>query len=199
VALLLTLISLLLGCFCLSLIAGDARDGDTGLSYALQVAGRSWIRLVTLVLVVVLAMIVVGIGIGVVSSLVAVLSVDLAGLLLSLFGWGFLSICTYGAVIFYFTSRAIILDDMGIVRSIWNALNVIHRNFLPAVGFILLVSVLQTGLLYIWRLLAVSPAGTLVGILGNAYVSTGLIMASFIFYRDRYGAWQKTRAEKGQS
>jgi hypothetical protein len=199
VALLLTLSSLLLGCVCLSLIAGDARDGDMSLFYALRVAGRSWVRLVMLVLVAALAIIVVGSGVAVVSGLVAVLSVGLAGLLLTLFSWGFLSICTYGAVIFYFTSRAIILDDMGIRRSIWNALNVIHRNFLPAIGFILLVSVLQTGLLYIWRMLAVSPAGTLVGILGNAYVSTGLMMASFIFYRDRYGAWQKARAEKGQS
>ncbi len=134
-----------------------------------------------------------------VSGLLAVLSADLAGLLLTLFGWGFLSIATYGAVIFLFTSRAIILDDMGILRSIWNALNVVHRSFLSTIGFILLVSVLQTGLLYIWRLLAVSPAGTFIGILGNAYVSTGLIMASFIFYRDRYVAWQETRAEKGQS
>jgi hypothetical protein len=199
VALLFTLISLLLGCFCLSLIAEDARDGDMSLSYALQVAGRSWLRLVTLVLAAALAIIVVGIGVAVVSGLLAILSVDLAGLLVNLFGWGFLSLSTYGAVIFYFTSRAIILDDMGILRSVWNALNVIHRSFLRAIGFILLVSILQTGLLYIWRLLAVSAAGTLVGIVGNAYVSTGLIMASFIFYRDRYGAWQKARAEKGQS
>jgi hypothetical protein len=199
VAVLLTLTSLLLGCLCLSLIAEDARDEDMSLSYALQVAGRSWLRLVTLVLVAVLAITVVGSAVAVVSGLVAVLSVNLAGLLLTLFGWGFLSACTYGAVVFYFTSRAIILDDMGILRSIWNALSVVHRSFLSAIGFILLISILQTGLLYIWRLLAVSPAGTLVGIVGNAYVSTGLIMASFIFYRDRYGAWQKTRAEKGQS
>jgi hypothetical protein len=199
VALLLTLISLLLGCFCLSLIAEDARDGDKSLSYTLQVAGRSWIRLATLVLVVVLAIIVVSSGLGIVSALVAVLSADLAGLLLTVFGWVFLSICTYGALVFYFTSRAIILDDTGILRSVWNALNVVHRSILSAIGFILLISVLQTGLLYIWRMLAVSPAGTLVGIVGNAYVSTGLIMASFIFYRDRYGTWQKARAEKGQS
>jgi hypothetical protein len=198
VALLLTLVSLLLGCFCLSLIAEDARDGGMSLSYALQVAGRSWVRLVTLLLVLALAIIVVGSGVAVVSGLVAVLSVDLAGLLLSLFGWGFLSICTYGAVVFYFTSRAIILDDAGILRSLWNALNVVHRSFLSAIGFILLVSLLQTGLLYIWRMLAVGPAGTLLGVVGNAYVSTGLIMASFIFYRDRYGALQKSAAEKGQ-
>lgn len=199
VAFLLTLGSLLLGCFCLSLIAKDARDGDTSLSHALQIAGRSWIRLVMLALVAALTIIVVSSGAAVVAALVGVLSADLAGLLLTLFGWGFLSIFTYGAVIFFFASRAMILDDTGIRRAVWNALNVIHRSFLSSIGFILLISVLQTGLMYIWRMVAVNPAGTLVGIVGNAYVSTGLIMASFIFYRDRYGAWQKSRAEKGQS
>jgi hypothetical protein len=199
VALLFTLISLLLGCFYLSLIAADARDGDMSLTYALHVTWRSWLRLVTLVLVATMAIIVVGSVASLVAGLVAVLSEDLAMLLLTLFAWCFLSLLTYGAVVFFFTSRAIILDDMGILRSLWNALNVVHRGFLSVIGFILLISVLQTGLLYIWRMLAVSPAGTLAGILGNAYVSTGLIMASFIFYRDRYVAWQQARTEKGQS
>ncbi len=198
-ALLLTVLSLLLGCFYLSLIAADARDGDMSLSYALQVTWRSWLRLVALVLAATISIIVVGTTVSVVSGLLAVLSADLSVLLLTVFAWCFLSLLTYGAVVFYFTSRAIILDDMGILRSMWNALNVVHRSFLPVTGFILLVSVLQTGLLYIWQMLAVSPAGTLAGILGNAYVSTGLIMASFIFYRDRYAAWQQARAEKGQS
>ena len=199
VAVLFTVISLLLGCFYLSLIAADARDGDMSLSYALQVTWRSWLRLVTLVLGATLALIVVGSVVSVVAGLMALLSENLAVLLLSLFLWCFLSLLTYGAVVFFFTSRAIIIDDLGIVRSSWNAWNVVHRSFLPVVGFILLVSVLQTGLFYIWRLLAANPAGTLAGILGNAYVSTGLVMASFIFYRDRYVAWQQTRAEKGQS
>jgi len=47
--------------------------------------------------------------------------------------------------------------------------------------------------LYIWRLLATSAVGTLAGILGNAYVSTGLAMASFVFYLDRFVAWQDAR------
>jgi len=199
VALLFTLASLLLGCFHLSLIAADARDGDMSLPYALQVTWRSWLRLVLVVLVATVAIIVGGTAIGVVSGVLAVLSEDLAALLLGLFMWCFLSLVTYGAVVFFFTSRAIIMDDMGILRSMWNALNVVHRSFLAVIGFILLVSVLQTGLLYIWRMLAVSPAGILAGVLGNAYVSTGLIMASFIFYRDRYVTWQQARAEKGQS
>jgi len=199
VTLLFTVLSLLVGCFCLSFIAQDARDGEMSLAYVLQVAWRSWLRLVMLVLVAVVTLIVVVGGVAAVAGLLAILSFDLAQLLLNLFGLGLWSLAIYGAVLFFYTSRAIILDDMGILRSIWNAVNVMHRGFLGALGFVLLISILQTGLLYIWRMLAVSPAGTLVGIVGNAYVSTGLVMASFIFYRDRYGAWQKASTEKGQA
>jgi hypothetical protein len=98
-------------------------------------------------------------------------------------------------MVFFFTPRAMILDNMGILRSLWNSVNVIHRNFLSTIIFIVLVNVLQTGLMYIWRLLAVSAVGTLAGILGNAYVSTGLAMASFIFYLDRFVAWQDARPQ----
>jgi len=198
VALLLTVTSLLIGCLCLSFIAQDARDGEMNPGYALQVAGRSWLRLMALVLMVTLTILVVGGGIAVMTGLLAVFSADLAWLAFSVFSWGLLSLSTYGAVIFFFTSRAIILDDVGILHSIWNALSVVHRALLPTIGFVLLTSILQTGLLYIWRMLTANSVGTLAGILGNAYVSTGLVMASFIFYRDRYGAWQKARTEKGQ-
>ena len=68
------------------------------------------------------------------------------------------------------------------------------KTFGVVIFFIVLVNVLQTGLMYIWRLLATSSVGTLAGILGNAYVGTGLAMASFLFYLDRYVAWQDARS-----
>jgi hypothetical protein len=195
---LLTVCSLLVGCFCLSFIAQEARDEEMAIAYALQVAWRSWVRLTVLLLVAVLAVAIVVGGIGVMGGLLAVLSPELAWLTLNVFTFGFLSLAAYGAIVLFFTSRAIVMDDMGILHSVWSGLNVLHRNFLPAIGFILIVNVLQTGLLYIWRMLAVSVFGTLVGILGNAYVSTGLVMASLIFYRDRFVAWQETRSGEGQ-
>jgi hypothetical protein len=77
---------------------------------------------------------------------------------------------------------------------------VVHRNLLPAVGLVLIVNVLHAGLLYIWRILAGSTLGMVAGIVGNAYVNTGLVMASFIFYRDRFTAWQQTRqADKAKA
>jgi hypothetical protein len=185
------LLSLLFGCFSLSWIAQEARDEEINIAYTLQVTGRSWVRLVTLVLLGLLAVAMAIIGMSVTYSVLAVLSPELAWLVLSVFGVGALWISVYAGIIFFFTPRAIVLDNMGILHSLWSSLNVVHRNFLSAVGFILLVNIIQAGLLHIWRVLAVSAAGTFIGIVGNAYVSTGLAMASFIFYRDRFVAWQE--------
>jgi len=88
-----------------------------------------------------------------------------------------------------------VLDDTGILRSVWSSLNIVHRNILSAFGFIILTVVIEMGLLYIWRGLDVNAAGALIGIVGNAYIGTGLVMASFIFYRDRFVAWQEAAAQ----
>lgn len=192
---LLVLLSLLIGCFCLSWIAQEARDEKINMTYALQVTGRSWVRLVVLVLLGLLAVAMAIIGMGVMYSTLAVLSPQLAWLVLSLFGVGSLWISVYAGIIFFFTPKAIVLDNMGILHSLWSSLNIVHRNFFSAIAFILLVNIIQAGLLYIWRMLAVSSVGTLIGIVGNAYVSTGLVMAGFIFYRDRFVAWQEARIQ----
>jgi hypothetical protein len=193
-ALVLTLLSLLLGCFSLAWLAQEARDEETDIPYVLQVTVRSWIRLTVLLLLGLLAGATLLIGVSLVYSILAVLSPQLATLLFSAMAIGLLWLSVYVGIVFFFTPRAMILDNEGIVRSLWSSINVIHRNIVPVVVFVLLVNVIQAGLMYIWRLLAVNTIGTLAGILGNAYVSTGLVMASLVFYRDRFVAWQDARA-----
>jgi hypothetical protein len=190
-AALLTLLSLLIGCFCLSWLAQEARDEEINVAYTLQVTGRSWVRLATLVFLGLLTIAAGIIGASVTYSVLAVLNPQLAFLALSVLGVGSVWIAVYAGIVFFFAPGAIVLDNMGIVHSLWSSLNVVHRNFFSAIAFILLVNIMQAGLLYIWRLLAVSTVGTLIGIVGNAYVSTGLVMASFIFYRDKFVAWQE--------
>lgn len=186
----LTLLGLLIGCVFLSWIAQDVRDEGLSFPRTLQLSGRSWARLVALglaaALIVVAAVLAVSFG----YTLLAVLSPQLAAVVMSLFAIASLWLSAYASIVFFFTVRALFVSNMGVLRSVWSGLNILHRNFLSALGFLLLVYVIEAGLHYIWRELAVSIAGTLVGILGNAYISTGLVMASFIFYRDRFVAWQ---------
>ena len=187
--------SLLVGCFCLSCMAQEAIEEDPNVGYALKVTARSWIRLVVLILSVGVVSALVILGMSVAYGLLAILGPQIAALLLAVFGIGSLWSAAYLGVILFFTVRALVLDDIGIRHSLWSSVNIVRRSLLSAVGFILLVNVIQAGLLRIWRVLAINPAGTLVGIVGNAYVSSGLVTASFIFYRDKYVAWQEARRQ----
>jgi hypothetical protein len=186
-------ISLLVGCLCFSWIAQEAREEEMNIAYILHVTIRSWARLVALVTLGSIAAAVLLIGTSFGYGLLAVISPQLGALLFGAVAIGLMWVSVYAGIVFFFAPRAMILDNMGILRSLWNSVNVIHRNFLSTIIFIVVVNVLQTGLMYIWRLLAASAAGTLAGIVGNAYVSTGLVMASFIFYLDRFVAWQDAR------
>lgn len=188
----LVLLSLLVSCVTFSLIAADARDGQISLLYTLRVAWRAWLRLTAVLAIAIALGFGLLVGIGVIAGLIGMVSVGLASFVLNVVVWSVLSLTVYGALLFFFASRALLLDDRGAIRSLWSAFNVVHRNFLSAVVFVLIVNVLHAGLLYIWRLLATNTFGMFAGIVGNAYVNTGLVMASFIFYRDRFTAWQQT-------
>jgi len=186
----LTLLGLLVGSLCLSWLAQETRDEGLNLSYAVRVALRAWLRLSVLLLFLSVAATVLLVAMSFGYAFVAIWSSQIATLLFSILAMASVWVSVYAGLILFFALRALILDNVGILRSVWHSLNVIHRGFWPTVFFIILINVIQTGLMYVWRLLAVNTPGTLIGILGNAYVSTGLVMASFIFYRDRFVAWQ---------
>jgi hypothetical protein len=84
----------------------------------------------------------------------------------------------------FFSAHGIFTSQMDAMRSILNSLRMV-RFTLPNTGLFLLVFVtINIGLNFLW---SSSPAGSwlmLVGIAGHAFVSTALLAASFIYYRD---------------
>ena len=190
----LTVLSLLIGCFFLSWLAQEAREDLPNWGYALQVTWRSWLQLLILLLATSLAAIGLGIGVSLTYGILTALIPQLGTILFSLLAIGALWLSLYVGIIFFFIPRALLLDNAGIVHAVWSSINVVHRGFFSAAMFVLLVNVIQTGLMYIWHMLTTSAAGTLIGIAGSAYVNAGLALASFIFYRDRFVAWQEARA-----
>jgi len=193
-ALSLTLFSLLIGCFFLAWVAQEAREEEPSLRHVLQVTGRSFVQLLALLLLVSLAVLGLGMGVLLAYSIVTALIPQLGSVLFSIFAIAAVWLSLYVGIVFYFIPRALILDDAGIAHAVWSSLHVVHRGFFSAAIFVLLVNVIQTGLMYIWQLLGNSAAGTLLGIAASAYVTTGLALASLLFYRDRFVAWQEARA-----
>jgi uncharacterized membrane protein YdcZ (DUF606 family) len=72
------------------------------------------------------------------------------------------------------------------------------RFTLPTSGlFVLSVILLTTGLNYLWSVPPDDSWMLLVGIAGHAFITTALLAASFVYYRDM-NAWLQTVFEQLQ-
>ena len=126
-----------------------------------------------------------------VLTLASLLSENLVAILSALF----LAVALWIGFYLFFVIDAIVISDVGPIRAIWNSINVVRRNLWSALGLVILINIIAMGLPYLWRALTATPWGTALGILGNAYVGSGLVAASLIFYRDRYRAWVEEKSD----
>jgi len=90
----------------------------------------------------------------------------------------------------FFSVHGIFALQMDALRAILNSLRMV-RFTLPNTGlFLLTFLVLNQGLNFLWNTPPRDSWWMLVGIVGHAFVSTALLAASFIYYRD-INAWLK--------
>ncbi|MFQ5856235.1 MAG: hypothetical protein ACE5LU_11390 [Anaerolineae bacterium] len=187
----LVLAGLAIGCLYLTLIAQGLSQQSVEPRALLRQASAMWLRVVALVLLVLFFAISLAVPFSFLISLLTFVSRGAASFLMGIF---YMSIVWLGLYL-YFVVYAIITDRVGPLRAIWNSANVVARNFWSALGLVLLVVVLSRGLSLVWhRLGEVHPIGTIIGIAGHAFIGSGLVAASLLFYRDRYQGWQQQMA-----
>jgi hypothetical protein len=88
----------------------------------------------------------------------------------------------------FFSVHGIFTLQLNAFRSILGSLRMV-RFTLPNTGLFLLVFVIiNTGMNFLWNTPSETSWWMLVGIAGHAFVSTALLAASFIYYRD-INAW----------
>lgn len=150
-------------------------------AWALDV-GRTWRRLVGLMLVFIVNVLVVYTPLAIVSGLVMLLNSFLGLLVLMI-----------GPVLIFWLVVLMSLTPAGMAvngRPLWPALlesvRLVYANWVPTLTLLLAIVVIST--LLDWLLVLADTGGwlTLANIFGHAFVSTALVAALFIFYRDRY-------------
>ncbi len=94
-----------------------------------------------------------------------------------------------------FTIHGIYLNERGLFRALWDSIRVVQWNMPPTVLLFLLIVVLGSALSRIWLLAPVDTWMIVLAIASNAFIQTGLITATFYYYKDRYRHWEETRAE----
>ena len=86
----------------------------------------------------------------------------------------------------FFVLEAMVISDVGPIQAIRNSVAVVRFNLGSTLGLVVLIWVITLGMPLAWDALAQNTPGTVVGIIGNAYIATGLAAASMIYYRDRF-------------
>jgi len=132
-----------------------------------------------------------GIPLAMVAVLLAALSPALASLYSTVVAGIFVWLSFYG--IFFVAAMAV--NHVSIWRAIWNSFNIVLRNFWPTFALFGLINLIGGGLGILWQQMGTGSLLTFLGIVGNAYVGTGLVAASMVFYQDRYQHWQKVLSE----
>lgn len=96
-----------------------------------------------------------------------------------------------------FVPQAVTLFDLNPIRAVLTSFTVVRTSFWPAIGFLLLVNVINRGLGLLWaRLMTSSSVGALVAMAGNAYVGTSLTLAMFIFVHRRLATYREMLAKR---
>jgi len=91
---------------------------------------------------------------------------------------------------FYFVSEAVVLDQQPVWKGILQSVTLVRSNFWATLGLGVIVNLLMWGFRAIWGFVGSTAVGAVVGILGNAYLATGMLLAIFTFYRELDRRWQ---------
>ena len=94
----------------------------------------------------------------------------------------------FAAVHLFFAVDAVFVSNAGPLAAIQRSVVVVRKHLWQSVGLFVLTWVILAGMSRVWDVMAVSlqsPFGVVLGILGNAYIASGLIAAGMIFYTQR--------------
>lgn len=90
-----------------------------------------------------------------------------------------------GFVLFFFSAFAIVLDGATAAQAFRSSYRIVRAYGWQSLAFVVSFMIVTGGFPYFWRLLTTVPPGTLIAIVGHAFVSTGMIAAGMIYYEDR--------------
>ncbi|MHB9032661.1 MAG: hypothetical protein ACYC6L_06400 [Anaerolineae bacterium] len=89
----------------------------------------------------------------------------------------------------FFVPQAVIIGNATPLEALRNSFIVVRLNFWSSLGFVFLVNVISAGFALIWGRLVATQVGIGVSIIFNAFIGTGLLIATCIYYVHRMEKW----------
>lgn len=181
IGLLLTAVYYTLIAFCL---VGDDEEhvAQTTAGHWAKRALVSWVRLLGLALLFAIITMILYAPVVVIGSILFLINPSLGSLAVM----GGLFLVTWVIVILSMAPFGIVLNGRPLLRAVGESVRLVQKNFSTVIY--LLFTIFLIGTLLDWLLVTVENGSwfTLINIAGHAFVSTAVVAALFIFYRDRY-------------
>jgi len=172
---------LLLGTVYLSLVARWSEESEIGLGKWAREVWIDWARIVALVII--------ALGVVFLVSVPFFLAVEIIGLIVPpLASFALLAgigLGMWALFHLFFAAHAILLRQDSVRDAIRKSIVVVRKNRLSSAGLLVVAVLISLGLSMIWNMPSPESWVRIVGIVGNAFVSTGLAMATFVFYQER--------------
>ena len=198
--LLLFLAGLILLTVYLAFIAQRVKEGNSSLGWVVRRVPAILLQgIVVLILLMALAMAVMFI-LGVVLSAIVVLGSMLGGdgaaaFLSAMVVATVVLIGTWSALLMAFTVHGMFMNDRGVFAAMWDSLRVVQWNASSTFSLFLVIFIVTTAVNYVRGWLDPGSWWMPVGIVANAFISTGLLAATFVFFKDRYRYWRELREQ----
>ena len=174
------LVGLIIGCFYYILIGQVALNGKIDLGGIIKNWSWSSVQVISMALALLLLFIVISI-----PSMCAISALSLFGLPLSQFAiFIYFGVILWLAFPLLFAAHGIFVYHINAFASVQRSL-LMSRMTLPTTSlFILSILVISEGFDLLWRIPPEASWLTLIGVGGHAFISSALLAASFVYYRN---------------
>jgi hypothetical protein len=191
IAVLPTLVGTMLGTLYLGMIAYQVRDGRLRIAHLLANLPNLWLQLALFAIIAPLIGLVMLTPFALMGAVLESVNQALAGLAL-LAG---MFMITWLSIFLAFTVHGVLMNERGLLAALWDSVRLVQWNMPATVTLLLVVLVINGGLGFVWSGPEPGSWLMLVAVVGHAFSTTGLLAATFVFYKDRYRHWREMRAE----
>jgi hypothetical protein len=176
------LLGAFVGCVYRATLAQQVREGELS---AQRLPGESvvaWYRVIVLAVLMLVAGFLVILPLAFIAALASLVTGAATALMTAIVA----TLALAAQLYLFFTPDAIFVSRVGPIQAVRRSVAVVHAGVWPALTLAVLVTVITIGMGQIWVMLASQASwGLALGIVGNAYIASGLVAASMLFYRER--------------
>jgi hypothetical protein len=165
-----------------AILAQQAREGELSAQRIPRESVVGWYRVVVLAVLLLVAAFLVILPLAFIAALASLVTAAATAMMTAIV----VTLALGAQLYLFFAPDAIFVSRVGPIQAIRRSAAVVRAGVWSALTLAILITVIMVGMSQIWVMLANQVSwGLALGIVGNAYIASGLAAASMLFYRER--------------